>query len=110
MRTFEVTREHLKLLQNMWVRWDDCEYGAPAIDSKRPYGNSDVETDIVEILGWEYEEDEWDGVPSDIRGAASDIHSEMKIVLQILVVNLHIYPGKYERPDKYSNQWSYVGV
>jgi len=110
MKTFVVTHEHLKLLRRMWIRWEDCEYGAPAVDSKRPYGNSDVEGDIAEILCWEFEEDEWDGVPADIRGAAADIHSEMQTVLQILVVNLHIYPGKYERPDDYSTQWSYVGV
>lgn len=110
MQTFTVTHEHLKLLQRMWVRWDDCEYGAPAIDSKRPYGNSDVEGDIAEILGWEYDKDHWDGMPSDLRDVASSIHSEMKTVLQILVVNLHIYVGKYERPDRYGTNWSFVGV
>lgn len=110
MKTFLVTHEHLKLLRRMEIRWEDCEYGAPAVDPKRPYGNSDVEDDIVEILGWEYEEDEWDGIPADIRGAAFDIHKEMQTVLQILVVNLHIYPGKYERPNPYGTDWSYSGV
>lgn len=110
MQKFVVTHEHLKLLQRMYVGWQQCEYGAPEINPKRPYGNSDVEADIAEILGWEYEEDPWDGMPADLRAVAHDIHSEMQTVLQILVVNLHIYVGKYEKPDKYGIQWSYVGV
>ena len=47
---FTVTDEHLKLLRGAYVGWDDCEFGAPAIDCKRPYGNSDVIADIAEIL------------------------------------------------------------
>lgn len=35
-RAFVVTEDHLKLLAQMYVRWEDCEFGAPAIDCKRP--------------------------------------------------------------------------
>ena len=110
MLKFIVTHDHLKLLQRMWIGWEDCEYGAPAVNCKRPYGNSDVEGDIAEILGWEYEEDDWNGMPNSLREKAEKIHREMKTVLQILVVNLHIYPGEYERPNPYGTGWSYVGV
>lgn len=48
---FEIKPEHLKLLQNFVVGWQDSEFGAPEIDPKRPYGNSDVEQDMLEILG-----------------------------------------------------------
>lgn len=110
METFTVTHDHLKLLRMMYVGWQDCEYGAPEINPKRPYGNSDVEGDIAEILGWAYEEDEYYGLPEDLRGEARDLHRQMQTVLQILLCNLHIYPGKYERKDRYSIQWSFVGV
>ena len=30
---------------------DSFEYGSPGLDGKRPFGNSDVEGDILEILG-----------------------------------------------------------
>jgi hypothetical protein len=30
---------------------DNCEYGGIGIDSKRPFGNSDVEGDILELIG-----------------------------------------------------------
>jgi hypothetical protein len=29
---------------------DDCEYGGWGVDSKRPFGNSDVEADIIKII------------------------------------------------------------
>ena len=33
----------LKLLARAYWRYEDFEYGAPAIECKRPYGNSSVE-------------------------------------------------------------------
>lgn len=56
--TFEVKNEHLELMKRAFVGWEHCGYGAPSIDCKRPYGNSDVEGDIAEIFGWEYDEEE----------------------------------------------------
>lgn len=29
----------------------DCEYGAIGLDCKRPFGNSDVDRDILEMIG-----------------------------------------------------------
>ena len=53
MQQFEVTEDHLKLVQRMYWQWDDHAYdGAPAVGLKRPYGNSDVMYDIAQILGW----------------------------------------------------------
>ena len=43
--------EHLKLLKEMYVGWNECEFGAPEIDPKRPYGDSDVYEDMNKILG-----------------------------------------------------------
>ena len=31
---------------------DSCEYGSIGTDCKRPFGNSDVEEDILTIIGW----------------------------------------------------------
>lgn len=45
-----ITRDHLTLLANANWRMSDCEYGAPEIDGKRPYGNSSVESDLEELL------------------------------------------------------------
>lgn len=90
--TFVVTSDHLKLLKEMCVGWDDCEFGAPCIDPKRPYGNSDVISDMKEILG------------KKPKGGLNSLHREMEIVLQILVSNLSISPGKYET-EQYEIAW-----
>lgn len=50
MNKFTIKKEHILLCQRMWVEWNDDGFGAPTIDQKRPYGNSDVLHDIVLIL------------------------------------------------------------
>jgi hypothetical protein len=42
--------------QNLCI--DNVEFGGIGLDSKRPFGNSDVETDILEIIGAEPEGDD----------------------------------------------------
>lgn len=42
------------------LRIDNTEYGGIGIDSKRPFGNSDVEGDMLRIIGWEPENVEGD--------------------------------------------------
>ena len=37
---------------------NDCEYGAIGVDPKRPFGNSDVTSDILKMIGWEMEGDD----------------------------------------------------
>ena len=43
------------------VREDACEFGGIGLDDKRPFGNSDVEPDILTIIGAEMEGDDGDG-------------------------------------------------
>lgn len=107
---FNVTEEHMKLLKQMWVSWDDCEFGAPEIDPKRPYGNSDVYDDMAEILGIKKPDVE-DWVLSDAAPSAKlckrldKLHKEMETVLQILVRNPEgISPGRYGK-EKYDANW-----
>lgn len=92
--TFNITKDHLKLLQRLTVDWQDSEYGAPAIDPKRPYGNSDVENDIREILGKKLS-----------ASQCRDIHEDMEIVLQILLRNGKLKTGQYTKAEQYSDDW-----
>ena len=46
-----VNEHHLKLLKTSYWRAEHTEFGAPAMDGKRPYGNSGVIEDIREITG-----------------------------------------------------------
>jgi hypothetical protein len=93
--TFQITEDHLKLLKHSYVVWWGAEYGAPAIDPKRPYGDSSVESDIAEILEWAEEDKE----------RAENIHREMKTVLQIILVTQKFEPGLYHLENPYTTDW-----
>ena len=49
-RTKDLKTLALAVLANL-QRNHDCEYGSIGTDCKRPFGNSDVEGDILEIIG-----------------------------------------------------------
>lgn len=94
-KMFEVTEEHLKLLKHSYVMWRASEYGAPMIDPKKPYGNTCVESDIAEILGWENYNNE----------RAEKVHRELEIVLQIVLVTQAFQPGIYYLENEYTTDW-----
>jgi hypothetical protein len=103
---FTVTEDHLKLLRRAYVGWDDCEFGAPAIDCKRPYGNSDVLNDMTEILGTPDEEcrDEEGEILPDAEAALTRLHAETGVALQIALATGEFRTGRYVS-DKYSANW-----
>ena len=119
---FEIQPEHLKLLKNMYVGWSNCEFGAPEVDPKRPYGNSYVIGDIIEILGvkdgdnlritlsgkeyYAYDQDE---VSEEIEDLLTQLHRETETVLQIILNTGMFKTGKYILKDKYSTDWEYIG-
>jgi len=120
---FTITENHIKLLKHLVVGWYDCEFGAPCIDPKRPYGNSDVIDDIAEIIGikkdkntinydevesHEYEdikdyfsEAEW---KDEVYNNLNKLHKEMQIVLQIIFTLEKIEIGDYLKEDEYNYQ------
>jgi hypothetical protein len=104
MDEFEITEDHLKLVRAMEMGWDDSEFGAPGIDSKRPYGNSTVYYDIAEILEIEPEED---GFSSDQESFMFDVWQDTQIVLQILIDNLDtgIKAGNVYTKDEETDKW-----
>lgn len=100
---FQVKHDHIKLLKAMCVGWQDCGFGAPEIDPKRPYGNSSVLCDIGEIVGLKDkdEEKEWTDKETDYL---YNLHREMETVLQICLVNNGVNIGTYTC-EEYSNDW-----
>ncbi len=106
MKNFTLTKDHIKLIRKMWVSWDDCEYGAPQIDPKRPYGNSDVVTDIYEILtGKELDDDKV--LTETVCEKYDKLHSETETALQIILSTGKFKPGNYVSSD-YNNDWKLV--
>lgn len=106
MKTFELKEEHLKLLKNVWIEWENGEFGAPCIDTKRPYGNSDVEYDIAKILDWAMVNDEL----TDYQYiTAQKLHKETQTALQIILSNLTFELGVYENYNEYdSTKWRLI--
>ena len=104
---FEVTEQHLKLMRRMNVNYKNhCEFGAPEIDPKRPYGNSQVYYDIGEIL----DIDATEGDPEDPSFSEEQeqemlkLHKETETALQIALATGCFEAGTYEA-DAYSNRW-----
>lgn len=104
---FEVKKEHLILLQNAYISWDSCEFGAPGIDPKRPYGNSYVLGDIAELLNISFNEDE--EFNDKDYSYMNSLHKEIEIVLQIVLKNIteSNYIGIWEA-ENYSRNWKKV--
>ena len=106
-RRFTVTDEHLRLLRRAYVTWDDTEFGAPEIDCKRPYGNSDVYSDIAEVLG--IPEDEWFeevmGVLPEAEWRFLRLHVETAVVLQIALTTGEFRSGRYVREGGWGGTW-----
>ena len=121
--TFEVKEEHLKLIRNMNVGWHDAEFGAPEIDPKRPFGNSDVLQDMVEILGVKKVRENLsrielfgkeyfiinDEMETDLETVLNNLHNETETVLQIVLHTGQFKPGTYELEDEYGTDWERVG-
>lgn len=97
---FTLTADHIKLVQSMFIGWDDCESGAPAVDPKRPYGNSYVPGDVRRILGWATPDPDDEHVQEAADERAYKIHRETEVALQI-IIRLGPVPGVYELADQY---------
>lgn len=103
---FFVTEAHLKLLKRMYVDWNYEAYdGAPAVDIKRPYGNSDVVGDIYEIInGFEWDEEVMGEMPESTRNILLLLHRETAIALQIAMSTGVFEVGEYTRPISYDSR------
>ncbi len=99
--TFDVTPEHLKLIRNLSLGWDD-EYEVPAVDPKRPYGDMTWYTvEMAVHLG--------DSPPKDANGRAilSDaqelhlmrLHREMQPAVQIFLRSADLAPGPFRKSE-----------
>lgn len=103
--TFEITDEHLTLLRSMYVGWCGDEFGAPEIDPKRPYGNSDVVGDVVELLDWHLVDfDSNDDPAVAMSERATELHHETQTALQVVLRVGEFKSGSYVA-DKYRRNW-----
>lgn len=110
-KEFELKQYHLDLLKETIIDWDDCEYGAPSINCKRPYGNSDVEDDIAEIIkmpkknNYDTNEEMWN---DEAQEKLQDIHKETQIALQIILHCQSFKLGTYRKKEEYGQEWELI--
>lgn len=108
---FIILESHLKLIKNMYFYFDECSYeGAPAVDTKKPYGNSNTIGDVYEILFDEYwDEDEKGEMPEEFRNDLYRLHKETSTALQICCVTQTFKPGLYVMKNSYDSlSWEFV--
>lgn len=92
-QTFTVTNEHLMLVRNLhWCRYSDL----PEVDTKRPFGNSDVYEQVNEILGVDY--------PSE---KIETLFKELTTVMQIATRTGMFCAGDYSAAA-YTTRWEKV--
>ena len=105
---FTLKPEHIQLLRKAYVRWEDCETGAPAIDPKRPYGNSYVAGDVWEILYGDLPTGHDDNELSKTQEEEMlALHRETEKALQVILSAGEFVPGEYTCPD-YCGKWTRV--
>lgn len=100
---FVMTENHLILLRAMNVGWCGDEYGAPEIDPKRPYGNSDVEEDIAKLIGIRMENPDHP-LTDDQRYALRELHAQTDTALQVVLATGTFEAGTYEC-DRFCRNW-----
>ena len=108
---FELKEEHIKLLRSVFIRWEDCEFGAPAIDCKRPYGNSAVYEDIGDILNIvpeDHDNARYHVFSEKQKEIMDKLHGETETALQIILSLGTFEIGVYESPDYHSTTWRKV--
>lgn len=106
---FNLTEDHITLLRRSYVspELSGVETGAAEIDGKRPYGNSDVDLDVAEILGWadapgwDDQLDEDGQLPEAWVKKAMELHEQTPVALQIVLSTGSFVPGLYRRSSRY---------
>lgn len=104
-KRFHLKEDHIKLLQNMNIRWNNKGYGSPEVDSKRPFGNSgtkDIEEDICDYLNLNKNNED------DIE-YARNIYDGLDVAMEI-VLSLKTFDSGVFEAEKYGGEWSRVAV
>lgn len=109
-KKFELKQEHIDLISELnfkglvSVDGEEYEY-RPAIDYKRPFGNSGVTYDVLQKLG--LTDDDGNYTEAN-RKRAEHLIIELPVALEIITRYKTFEPGEYE-VDKYCSYFVYSG-
>ena len=109
-KKFQLKQEHIDFISELnfkgLVSGEDKEIEyRPAIDYKRPFGNSGVTYDVLQRLGLVDGEGEYTEAN---RKRAEQLLIELPVALEIVVKNKTFTPGEYEI-DEYGTYFLYKG-
>lgn len=104
---FTLTENHIKLVRSFYIDFDTRAYdGAPCVNIKRPYGNSDVMRDVYEILYGTLDDEV---VDDNTIKHLKQLHEETATALQIILCTGSFQPGTYALECKYDSlSWRLV--
>lgn len=94
IKRFALKEEHINLLTNSNVYWNESYYGAAGIYPKKPYGNSNVSKSLADIMGEVFDENNTEQHKRMLK-----LHEETEIALQIILDSKSFEPGVYEKID-----------
>jgi hypothetical protein len=107
-QVFNLTEGHIRLLRRVYIssHVDRSGYAYIGLSPKRPFGNSDIESDIAEILGEVPEgSTDDDGISDELRGKMRNVLIvEVPIALQVVLSSGSFEPGEYERSG-FGGEW-----
>ncbi len=108
-KTFTITRDHIKLIRSINVGWNE-DSKRPCIDSKRPYGDSDVPRSIAEAIKLDFVEIQGEkmALTSQQEKYCWQLNKDMATVLQIVLSTGAFKTGEYEC-NEYETDWKKVG-
>ena len=107
-QVFNLTEGHVRLLRRAYISSfvSDSGHAHIGLSQKRPFGNSDIESDIAEILG-EVPEGSTDecGLSEEMRVRMMRVLiTEVPIALQVVLSSGSFEPGEYERSG-FGGEW-----
>lgn len=103
--TFHLKQDHLRLLENINICWNNEEYGAPKVDNDQPLSDSISESLDSELLNYLNIDDSH---KKDVD-YAKQIYNELDTAMQIVLSNKTFDTGVFEK-DEYSRNWSRIAV
>lgn len=103
MASFTVTENHLKLIRQLEFE-NDGSCGAPSIDYKRPYGNSDVYRDIAKTIGMKCDQEFTD----QQIGEMNRLNKQVVTALRICIATGAFVAGHYSGTSFYPSDWKLI--
>ncbi len=108
---FELTLEHIMLARKLNFDWSNEYYlGAPCVNVKCPYQDSDVLMSIAEIIGLVIFEDEYKEkyLSEEQAKYCEKLHKEMHIAISVMLASADFKPGTYQTREYSNIDWEPV--